>query len=68
MKKSDLLVDTQGHMVQVVKKVELTCDEALKLNDDEYYGFIINSTSNNYFSQFYLNEILAMISYNNYGE
>lgn len=68
MKKSDLLVDTQGRMVQVVKKVEMTGEEALTLNEDEYYGFYINSSSNNYFFQFYFNEILAMISYNNYGD
>lgn len=68
MKKSDLLVDTQGRMVQVVKKVEMTGEEALKLNEDEYYSFYMNSSSDNYFCQFYFNEILALVSYNNYGD
>lgn len=68
MKKSDLLVDTHERMVQVVEKTEMTGEEALKLNEDEYYSFSINSSSNNYISQFYFNDILAMISYNNYGD
>ena len=68
MKKSDLLVDTHEHMVQVVEKEEISAEEAIKLNEDEYYNFIINSSSSNYLLQFYFNDILSCISYNNYDK
>ncbi len=66
MKKSDLLVDTQEHMVQVVNKEEVIGSEALELNKDEYYNIIINSNNDNYMMQFYFNDILSCITYNNY--
>lgn len=68
MKKSDLLVDTQEWMVQVLEKEEVTAEEALELNKDEFYNFTINSNSDNYMLQFYFNDILASISYNNYDK
>lgn len=63
MKKSDLLIDYKGDMVQVVKKTELT---DINLENDKYYNIIVNSSSQEYCSQFYLNGILTSISYNNY--
>lgn len=66
MKKSDLLVDTQERMVQVINKEEVTAEEALELNKDEYYNIIINSNNDNYMLQFYFNDILSSITYNNY--
>jgi hypothetical protein len=55
-------------MVQVVEKEEVTAEEALELNKDEFYNFTINSNSDNYMLQFYFNDILASISYNNYDK
>lgn len=66
MKKSDLLVDTQEHMVQVINKEEVTGEEALEVGKDEYYNIIVNSNNENYMLQFYFNDILSCITYNNY--
>lgn len=63
MKKSDILIDYKGDMVQVVKKTELP---DIDLTNTDFYGIQINCANDNYMSQFYLNNILTSISYNNY--
>lgn len=63
MKKSDILIDYKGDMVQVVKKTELP---EIDLTDTNYYGIQVSCANDNYMSQFYLNNILTSISYNNY--
>ena len=66
MKKSDLLVDTHERMVQVINKEEVEGSEALEIGKDEYYNIIVNSNNDNYMMQFYFNDILSCITYNNY--
>jgi hypothetical protein len=66
MKKSDLLVDTAERMVQVVAKEEVNGSEELEIGKDEYYNIIVNSNNDNYMMQFYFNDILSCITYNNY--
>ena len=65
MKKSDILTDYKGDMVQVVKKTELT---DIDLTNEEYYSFLINCNNYDYNLQFYLNGILASIPYNPYDK